>query len=188
MTARAMGGTSSIWEVSANGACLREVVAGLAGAAGCCGAWMAGHDDFLFQRTRAGRTDLWELPGNRSVLRPAPIRLTAGPMSLSEPSASSAPNQAFVVGSIPRAELVKYDPQTAELVPYLSGISAEGVETSRDGHWLAYTLFPEGALWRSNISGTERVQLTFPPMRAFLPRWSPDGKQIAFMATAGGQH
>ena len=188
MTTRAMGGTSSIWEVSANGAGLREVVPGLPGLAACCGAWMAGNDDFLFQRTRAGRTDLWELPGNRSVLRPAPIRLTAGPMNLSEPTANSAPNEAFVVGSIPRAELVKYVPQTAELVPYLSGISAEGVETSRDGQWLAYTLFPEGTLWRSNITGTERVQLTFPPMRAFLPRWSPDGKQIAFMGTAGGDH
>ena len=188
MTSRAMGGTSSIWEVSANGAGVWEVVAGLPGSAACCGAWIAGNDDFLFQWTRAGRTDLWELPGNRSVLRPAPIRLTAGPMNLSEPTANSAPNEAFVVGSIPRAELVKYVPQTAELVPYLSGISAEGVETSRDGQWLAYTLFPEGTLWRSNITGTERVQLTFPPMRAFLPRWSPDGKQIAFMGTAGGDH
>jgi DNA-binding winged helix-turn-helix (wHTH) protein len=188
MTTRAMGGTSSIWEVSANGAGLWEVVPGLPGSAACCGAWMAGNDNFLFQRTRAGRTDLWELPGNRSVLRPAPIRLTAGPMNLSEPTANSTPNEAFVVGSIPRAELVKYVPQTAELVPYLSGISAEGVETSRDGQWLAYTLFPEGTLWRSNITGTERVQLTFPPMRAFLPRWSPDGKQIAFIGTAGGDH
>jgi len=188
MTTRAMGGTSSIWEVSANGAGLREVVPGLPGSAACCGVWMAGNDDFLFQWTRAGRTDLWELPGNRRILRPAPNRLTAGPMNVSEPTASGVPNEAFVVGNIPRAELVKFVPQTAELVPYLSGISAEGVETSRDGQWLAYTLFPGGTLWRSNIAGTERVQLTFPPMRAFLPRWSPDGKQIAFMGTAGGDH
>jgi DNA-binding winged helix-turn-helix (wHTH) protein/WD40 repeat protein len=188
MTTRAMGGTSSIWDVSASGTGLGEVVPGLPGSAACCGAWMAGNDDFLFQWTRAGRTDLWELPGNRSVLRPAPIRLTAGPMNVSEPTASGAANEVLVVGSIPRAELVRYVPQTAELVPYLSGISAEGVETSRDGQWLAYTLFPEGTLWRSHIAGTERVQLTFPPMRAFLPRWSPDGKQIAFMGTAGADH
>jgi DNA-binding winged helix-turn-helix (wHTH) protein/Tol biopolymer transport system component len=187
-TTRAMGGSSSIWEVSANGAGLREVVPGLPGSVACCGAWIARNDDFLFQWTRAGRTDLWELPGNRSVLRPAPIRLTAGPMSLTEPTASGAPNEAFVVGSIPRAELVKYVPQTAELVPYLSGISAEGVESSHNGQWLAYTLFPEGTLWRSNITGTERVQLTFPSMRAFLPRWSPDGKQIAFIGTVDGDH
>jgi len=188
MTSRAMAGTRSIWEVSASGAGLSEVVPGLPGSAACCGAWMGGNDDFLFQWTRAGRTDLWELPGNRSVLRPAPIQLTAGPMNFSEPTAAVAPNEAFVVGSIPRAELVKYVSQTAELVPYLSGISAEGVEASRDGQWLAYTLFPEGTLWRSNITGTERVQLTFPPTRAFLPRWSPDGKQIAFMGTTGSDH
>jgi len=185
-TTREKGGTSSIWEVSAGGGGLREVVPGFPGSAACCGAWIAGNNEFLFQWTRAGRTDLWALSGNHKVLRPVPIRLTAGPMNVSDPAASGVPNEAFVVGCISRAELVKYDSQTEELVPYLSGISAEGVESSRDGQWLAYTLFPEGALYRSNTTGTERVQLTFPPMRAFLPRWSPDGKQIAFIGTTTG--
>jgi DNA-binding winged helix-turn-helix (wHTH) protein/Tol biopolymer transport system component len=188
MINRDMGGTSSIWEISANGTGLREVVPGSPGSAACCGAWMANSDDFLFQRTRAGRTDLWELPGGHSVLRSVPTRLTAGPMNYSEPTASSSQNEAFVVGSIPRAELVKYVEETAELVPYLSGISAEGVEVSRDGQWVAYTLFPEGTLWRSNMTGSEHEQLTFPPMRAFLPRWSPDGKDIAFIGTTNGDH
>ena len=188
MTTRAMGGTSSIWELSASGAGLREVIRGLPGSDPCCGTWMTGSGDFLFQWTRRGRTDLWELPGNHRVLSAAPNRLTAGPMSVSGPTASAAQNEAFVVGSIPRAELVRYVPQTAELVPYLSGISAEGVEASRDGQSLAYTLFPQGTLWRSNITGTERIQLTFPPMRAFLPRWSPDGTQLAFIGTMTGDH
>ena len=188
ITTRDMGGTSSIWEVSASGTGLREVVPGVSGSVACGGAWMGGSGDFLFQWTRAGRTDLWELPGKHSVLHPVPRRLTAGPMSYSDPMASATPDEAFVVGSIPRAELVKYDLQTRELVPYLSGISAEGLEASRDGRLVAYTLFPEGTLWRSNITGTGRAQLTFPPMRAFLPRWSPDGKQIAFIGTTTGDH
>jgi Tol biopolymer transport system component len=188
MTTRDLGGTSSIWEISANGTGLREVISGLPGSVVSGGAWMPSSDDFLFQRTRAGRTDLWELPGNHSVLRPVPTRLTAGPMNYSEPIASRAGNEVFVVGNIPRAELVKFEASDEELVPYLSGISAEGVEVSRDGQWVAYTLFPEGTLWRSNLAGSERVQLTFPPMRAFLPRWSPDGRQIAFNGTENGDH
>jgi Tol biopolymer transport system component len=35
---------------------------------------------------------------------------------------------------------------------------------------------------RSRTDGSERLQLTFPPMRAFSPQWSPDGSQIAVQA------
>ena len=66
---------------------------------------------------------------------------------------------------------------------YLSGISAESLAFSQDGQWVTYLSFPEGTLWRSKVDGSERLQLTFPPMRVFLPRWSPDGKQIVFNAT-----
>jgi Tol biopolymer transport system component len=65
-------------------------------------------------------------------------------------------------------------------VPFLSGVSAEGLAFSRDGQWATYTSYPEGTLWRSRVDGSERAQLTFPPLRAFYPRWSPAGKQIAF--------
>jgi Tol biopolymer transport system component len=37
-------------------------------------------------------------------------------------------------------------------------------------------------LWRSRVDGSEKLRLTFPPLRADLPRWSPDGKQIVFVA------
>ena len=36
------------------------------------------------------------------------------------------------------------------------------------------------------MDGSERRQLTFLPMRVLLPRWSPDGKQIAFNAIVPG--
>jgi Tol biopolymer transport system component len=42
-------------------------------------------------------------------------------------------------------------------------------------------------LWRSRVDGSERLQLTQPPLRLLLPRWSPDGTRIAFMGrTPGG--
>ncbi len=45
---------------------------------------------------------------------------------------------------------------------------------------MAYVSYPEGTLWRSKLDGSERLQLTSPPMYAMLPRWSPDGQKIVF--------
>jgi Tol biopolymer transport system component len=51
----------------------------------------------------------------------------------------------------------------------------------------AYVSIPEGSLWRSRIDGTERQQLTYPPIQAVLPVWSPDGSRIAYNSfTVGG--
>src|SRR5439155_25659673 len=90
------------------------------------------------------------------------------------------------IGSSSQAEVIRYDSRSRHFIPYLSGISAEGLAFSQDGQWVTYTSFPDGALWRSKTDGSERRQLTFPPLRALLPRWSPDGKQIAFNASLPG--
>src|SRR4029077_6405541 len=48
---------------------------------------------------------------------------------------------------------------------------------------VAYVSVPELALWSSKIDGSDRIQLSDPgAMEAALPRWSPDGSQIVFMA------
>ena len=86
----------------------------------------------------------------------------------------------FAVGDLRKGRLVRYDPQSKHYVDYLGGISAEGVAVSGDGRSMAYTSFPEGTLWRSRTDGSERVQLTFAPLIGLMPRWSPDGTQLAF--------
>jgi len=63
----------------------------------------------------------------------------------------------------------------------MGGISATDLAFSADGQWVAYVSVPEGILWRSKIDGSQRLQLTEPPIRSGLPRWSPDGKQLVFM-------
>jgi Tol biopolymer transport system component len=67
-------------------------------------------------------------------------------------------------------------------VPYLSGLSGDSVAFSKDGRWVAFVSYPEGSLWKMKVDGSERLQLTFPPLRVYIPRWSPDDKQIAFYA------
>lgn len=58
---------------------------------------------------------------------------------------------------------------------------------SLDGQRIAYVSYPDGTLWDSEVDGTNRHQLTFPPMEAGIPQWSPDGTQIAFSGRQPGQ-
>src|SRR4029077_2788561 len=90
----------------------------------------------------------------------------------------------FVVGEQPRAELLRYDARSGQFTPFLSGISAGELDFSRDGQFVVYVTYPEGVLWRSRADGSERRQLTYPPLVVSLPRWSPDGKRFAFAAAA----
>jgi len=82
---------------------------------------------------------------------------------------------------------MRYDSASRQFVMYLSGVSAEGLDFSTDGREILYTAYPEGTLWRSTRDGTERIQLTPPSLEAASPRWSPDGKKIAFMAKKSGE-
>lgn len=50
---------------------------------------------------------------------------------------------------------------------------------------MAYLSYPEHTVWRCRADGSDRRQLTFPPMIATFPRISPDGSKVAF--TSGGR-
>lgn len=62
----------------------------------------------------------------------------------------------------------------------MGGVAAQMLSFSGDRQWVAYRNATDGALWRARPDGSQAVQLTFAPLDAFHPTWSPDGKVITF--------
>jgi len=176
----------SLWQVSVNGTDPHPLLpAWHTPPNECCGNWTPDGKYFLFQSqgniwARAEKGNLFGKTDSQ------PVQLTSGPMSFSSPLLSKDGKKLFVVGALARGELARYDTKSAEFVPLLSGISADSVSFSRDGQWVAYVSFPEGTLWRSKSDGSQRIQLTYPPLSVRLPSWSPDGQQIVFYAFSSG--
>jgi len=183
--------SSSLWEVSLDGSNLHPLFPRWSGQPSeCCGNWIAGGKYYVFESQRGGRGDIWAIweAGGFFVKRHnEPMRLTTGPTNFTGLLPSRDGGRLFVDGYTPRGEMQKYDAKTKHFVSFMPGIAAEGLSFSRDGQRVAYVRLPEGLLWASKVDGHERIQLTLPPMRAAMPRWSPDGKRIAFMGSLPGE-
>jgi serine/threonine protein kinase/Tol biopolymer transport system component len=186
-----ISGTQTIWEANADGSSMHPLLPGWNNPPNeCCGSWTPDGRYYVFESLRDGASNIWVLPEHSSLLRKVsnqPVQLTTGPLSFNAPVPSKDGKKLFVIGAQLRAELVRYDFKSGEFVPYLGGISAGEVDFSRDGKWVTYVSYPDDTLWRSKFGGSERVQLTYPPMRTATPHWSPDGKTIAFSAATPGK-
>jgi eukaryotic-like serine/threonine-protein kinase len=165
-------------EAKADGSGFHEIMRGTRHAPVRCACWTP-DGKYLFTRVRE---DLWLLPMNPGLFAKlhTPIQLTNGPLFYLRPSPSRDGKHIFAIGMKRRGELVRYDTNSKQLTPFLSGISAMNPSFSRDGQWVAYLSYPDLTLWRSRTDGTERLQLTYPPMEVQGPSISPDGKKVAF--------
>jgi serine/threonine protein kinase/Tol biopolymer transport system component len=172
--------STTIMEAMADGTRFRKMFAG------CCGEWTIDGRFFIFQNKLNGKSNLWTLSENRvqwlQNRDEKPTQLTVGPLDFEYPSPSKDGKEIFAVGTSPQEEVVRYDARSGEFVSFLPGVSAEDLAFSPDGQWVVYTSYPDGLLWRSKADGSERLQLTFPPLQAELARWSHDAKQIVFSA------
>jgi eukaryotic-like serine/threonine-protein kinase len=184
-----MSGHSKLWEISSDGSHLHALLP-LWHDSQCCGQWTPDGKYFVFEATSKGVETVWairEKVGLFQNSRSMPVQLTVGPLNTSGPVPSQDGKKLLVSGNQRRSEIVRYDPKARQLVSFLSGVSAEGLDFSRDGRWVTYISYPEGVLWRSTVNGERKLQLTASTMLASSPRWSPDGTKIVFMGQYPGK-
>lgn len=172
-----------IWEVHADASDLHPV-----SLRGCdpswmeMGQWTADGQYFVFSAGHALH-NLWMVRDSRWA---SPFRLTNGPLLDLSPQPSADGRRVYFVGSSNSGQLVRFNAAAAEWEPFLGGMDAVQVAYSRDGHWITFA-DSKGCLWRSAADGSERRQLTAPPLFARNPRWSPDGQNIVFHGSPPGQ-
>jgi Tol biopolymer transport system component len=187
---------SSLWQVLADGTNLHPLLAGwrqpnrasfISGVSGeCCGRWTPDGKYFVFD----SGGQLWALREKEGLLRKVsrePTQLTSEAINYGFPTPSKDGRKLFAVAGMVRGELERYNGKSKAVEPFLSGISAQDTAFSKDGQWVAYVSYPEGTLWRSKADGTDQLQLSFPPLYAMVPCWSPDGKQILFFNYQSGK-
>jgi Tol biopolymer transport system component len=171
---------SSIWEVKADGGSPHALLPDFDPSEfPCCGRWTPNGRHYVFSAGRE-RQDLWVLAESWLPLtRGKPVRLTQGPLNYGGAAFSRDGRKLFANGYNQSGELVRCPLGAGECTRFLGGIDAWAVSFSQNGESLAYVL-ADGTLWRSRADGSEKLQLTYPPVSAAMPRWSPDGQQIAY--------
>ena len=163
----------------------------------CCGEWSPDGSMFYFDAWKAleggaplaPAPDIWvrrEKTGLFDQSGSEPSQITAGPAHFFSHVFSPDGKSLYALSTQRREELSVYDAKSQKFTAFPGIGSAHSISFSHDG-WIAYTKFPQGELWRKKADGSEALQLTFRPLMAYGPEWSPDGKQILFFAQKAGE-
>lgn len=181
-------GPSALWEADSNGAGLHTFPrnwssGGAEPDADDNGNWAANGKYYLFRALRGSVSSVYAMRAFRRFPRTfegPPVLVYSTPMEFSSLAPDPDGKRVFFAAGQQRLDLLRYDARRGQFAQFLSGVQARWVSFSKDGQWIAYVTAPDNTLWRSRPDGSQRLQLTSPPMRASQPRWSPDGNGIVF--------
>src|SRR6185369_6661345 len=184
-----------IWTVPADGG---EAVQATAGTSVDWNpVWSPDGRHLYFASDRSGVTNLWRLPiderSGRVLGEPEPVP-TSGQASL----LSLSRDGRHIVFSSDESrmilEKVPFDPASGAIAgPAVSVVQTAStiltLDASRDGRWLVYQAqAPREDLFVVHPDGTGLRRLTDDEFKDRQPRWSPDGRRIAFYSNRGGQY
>jgi Tol biopolymer transport system component/DNA-binding winged helix-turn-helix (wHTH) protein len=182
--------TAELWEVRADGSHLRPLLPGWSKPASeCCGSWTSGGQEFVFQSSHSGHSDIWvvrEQPWYQADGEPHLI--TNGPLDYAAPSTAPGGKRVFFIGNTAQYELLRAVPRSSAFTALDQNLSAASfAQYSHDGKWVAWLNAADNSLWRSRVDGSERIELTAPPLRIFTMNWSLDDRRLAVMAEEPGK-
>jgi Tol biopolymer transport system component/DNA-binding winged helix-turn-helix (wHTH) protein len=183
--------TTELWEVAADGSNPHPLLPGWSHPSSeCCGSWTADGKHFVFQswHNENGHSEIWALQERPWFLKDRePRQITNGPLDYEAPSTSPGSQRIYFIGVNSQIELLHTLPKTSVFVALDQDLSAADLaEYSPDGKWVAWLNAFDGSLWRSRTDGSDRIELTIPPLRIFAMKWSPDNKRLALMALEPG--
>jgi Tol biopolymer transport system component len=187
---RASSNETTLWVVDRDGKGLRRLFSGEDISYGASfGLWTPDGKYFIFQAYHADREASWGLRIASGLLKRNEQATWLGPAGedLSSTTMSQDGSRLYGVAmTMPRYQIERFDAQSTQLVRFLPDVPTNALDFTKDGQWIAY-VDDHGRLWKSRNGGGEKVQLTLPPLEVQLPRWSPDGKWVAFMGRYPGQ-
>jgi DNA-binding winged helix-turn-helix (wHTH) protein/Tol biopolymer transport system component len=180
----------SVWDVSLDGLSLRRSILVGDRMNACCGGWIPGTGEYVFEQFKDDSADHRRNPSQLAVLledarlfrrpRQAVAQLTYPPMAYLQGIPDPAGGRIFTIGLTP-PRLARFDIARQRASPFIGGVNSSAVAFSNDGRWLVY-VDGEGSLWRARADGSEAHRLTIPPFDVDGPAWSPDDRWLAFRA------
>lgn len=182
--------TSELWEVNADGSHPHPLLPGWSQPASeCCGNWTPDGENYVFQSKHSGSNEIWVRRERPWYLSGGPPhQLTNGPLDFQAPSTAPGSDRVYFIGSTAQFQLLHAMPHSSAFTTLNQNLSAAALaEYAPDGKWVAWLNASDGSLWRSRIDGSERIELTTPPLRIFNMKWSPDDKRLALMAEEPGK-